>query len=239
MQNFIRTPIDWFPLPSAETVVLKEVHEAFVDVYTYSQGAIHVNMQYARANMPFAVQTAYVRKTVAQKLMEAASLLPPGFSFEILDAWRPYEVQRGLFNQYREQVLRNAGKAMTEEELTKRVCEFVSFPDKSKAVSYVHSTGGAVDLTILDSNGKRLNMGTEFDDFSEKSHTAWYEQNGTDEQVRQNRRLLYNVLGACGFTNYPAEWWHYDFGDPFWAFYTQHEAVYSSKYEEADVKSND
>ena len=82
-------------------------------------------------------------------------------------------------------------------------------------------------------------MGTEFDDFSPQSYTAWYEQNSSNERVTNNRRLLCNVLCECGFTNYPAEWWHYDFGDSFWAFYTQKEAIYSSKYEEEDVMKND
>ncbi|MBR3767767.1 MAG: M15 family metallopeptidase [Clostridia bacterium] len=239
MRNFTDIPIISHCLPLTDNVGLKETDENFVDIFTYSNGAIKVNMQYAKVKIPSAIQKAYVRETVAKKLSEAKKLLPEGFTFEIFDAWRPYEVQLSLFNNYREQIVKQSVIDMTEEELTKKVCEFVSFPDKSKRVSYVHSTGGAVDITILDSNGNRLNMGTEFDDFSEKAYTAWYEQNGSDEQIKKNRRLLHNVLCECGFTNYPAEWWHYDFGDSFWAFYTQNEAIYSSKYEEADVKNDD
>lgn len=239
MPKFIDMPINTNCLPSTNNIILKEFDEKFVDIYTYSNGEIKVDMQYAKAKIPSAIQTAYVRETVAQKLMEAKKMLPKGFTFEIFDAWRPYEVQLGLFDNYRKEIINHATVTMTDEELIKKVCEFVSFPDKSKQVSYVHSTGGAVDITILDSNGNKLNMGTSFDDFSEKSYTAWYEQNKSDELIRNNRRLLHNVLCECGFTNYPAEWWHYDFGDSFWAFYTQKEAIYSSKYQEADVKNND
>lgn len=239
MQRIIDMPIVVKCPPSTNDIVLKEIDEKFVDIYTYSNGEIKVDMQYAKAKIPSAIQIAYVRETVAQKLMKAKKMLPKGFTFEIFDAWRPYEVQLELFNNYYKEIINRTAVAMTEEELIKKVCEFVSFPDKSKRVSYVHSTGGAVDITILDSNGNKLNMGTEFDDFSEKSYTTWYEQNDSDELIRNNRRLLHNVLCECGFTNYPAEWWHYDFGDSFWAFYTQKEAIYSSKYKEADVKNND
>ncbi len=239
MSDFYNIPIKANRLPQTENVISEEFDEKFVDIYAYSHGAIKVNMQYAKANLPAATQTAYVRETVARKLLEAKRLLPEGFTFEILDAWRPYEVQLGLFNDYRKRIVKESPVDMTEEELTKKVCEFVSFPEKDKKVSYVHSTGGAVDITILDSNGNQLDMGTGFDDFSEKSYTAWYELNDSDEQIKKNRRLLHNVLCESGFTNYPAEWWHYDFGDAFWAFYTQKEAIYSSKYEEADVKNNE
>ena len=239
MPKYSNTPIDENRLPLTDKVELNEVCEEFVDVFAYSNGEIKVDMQYAKAGIPFAAQTAYVRKTVAEKLIEAKKLLPQGYTFVIFDAWRPYEVQLKLFENYCLEIQRNATVAMTEQEVTRKACEFVSFPDKSKRLSYVHSTGGAIDVTIADANGQKLNMGTEFDDFSEKSYTAWYEQNGADEQVKRNRRLLHNVLCACGFTNYPAEWWHYDFGDGFWAFYTHKEAMYSSIYEEADVKNDD
>lgn len=235
MQRYTDTLISQKQLPLTENIKLNRTEEKFVDIYEYSNGEIKVDMQYAKAGIPFAIKTAYVRETVAKKLMQAKGLLPQGYSFEIFDAWRPYEVQLGLFNAYRKRIVDNAKEVMTEQEITRRVCEFVSLPDKDKRVSFVHSTGGAVDVTIVRPDGSRLDMGTEFDDFSPRSYTAWYEGGG-DEQIKRNRRLLHNVLCSCGFTNYPAEWWHYDFGDPFWAFYMKKEAIYSSEYEEAEVK---
>ncbi len=239
MQKLIDIPIKHQPLPVTDNIALKESDEKFVDVSVYSKGEIKVSMQYAQNGIPSAVKKAYVRETVAKKLMEAKKLLPDGYTFEILDAWRPYEVQLSLFSDYYNQIAAGSDGNMTQEQIMKKACEFVSFPDKSKQVSYVHSTGGAVDITILDSQENRLDMGTQFDDFSEKSHTSRYEEEGKDEQIRNNRRLLNNVMCACGFTNYPAEWWHYDYGDLFWAFYMQRETVYSSKFEEVEVKNND
>lgn len=235
MCSFFDTPIKPVSLPHMEGIRGQASKERFVDIFAYSGGTIRVNMQYAKAGISGAVDIAYVRESVAKRLLQAASLLPDGYCFEILDAWRPYEVQLSLFNAYRERILKNAPDDISEEALKKQVCEFVSFPDKNKEISYVHSSGGAVDLTIIGADGKPLDMGSEFDAFSEASYTVWYEENGTDTQVRNNRRLLHNVLCRCGFTNYPAEWWHFDYGDAFWSFYTGERAKYLSVFEIKDV----
>lgn len=238
MSGFYDTPIQARCLPQTVEALPEEHNERFVDIYAYSEGAIRVNMQYAKNGISSAIPTAYVREEAAKRLMEAKKLLPKGYTFEIFDAWRPYEVQLALFCAYRDSLSRQYPAGITAEELDAKTCEFVSFPDKSKMISYVHSSGGAVDLTIVDEKGMPLDMGSEFDAFSENSYTAWYEKNGDNPEIRNNRRLLYNVLSACGFTNYPAEWWHYDFGDIFWAFYTGKNVLYRSIYEIKDVKKN-
>jgi len=100
-----------------------------------------------------------------------------------------------------------------------------------------HSTGIAVDLTLVARDAKEttkpaafdaaaaygpctgpaaarapdtsLDMGTGFDCFDGKSHTA----SGavTTEQARL-RALLVAVLRQRGFRNYFREWWHFSFG---------------------------
>ncbi|MEV1002288.1 M15 family metallopeptidase [Nonomuraea sp. NPDC050202] len=37
---------------------------------------------------------------------------------------------------------------------------------------------------------------------------------------RANRRLLAQAMSAAGFTNYPTEWWHWSYGDRYWALTT-------------------
>lgn len=44
--------------------------------------------------------------------------------------------------------------------------------------------------------------------------------------VHGNRRLLYTVMVEAGFTNYPLEWWHYDYGDQFWGHLSKRDAIY-------------
>ena len=100
----------------------------------------------------------------------------------------------------------------------KFISKFVSIPVFDKMRAPVHTTGGAVDLTLIDTNGKPLNMGTDFDDFSEKANTDYYERH-FNQEITKNRRLLYNAMINEGFTNIPSEWWHYDYGDSYWGFY--------------------
>ena len=232
MFNFYDNPIKPKTLPETKSISLNERDEAFVDIEAFSEGKIKADMQYKAANLPGAISVAYVRKSVAEMLVKAKELLPDGYTFAVLDAWRPYEVQLHLFNTYKNDLVRKNPELLKlpEEELIKKVCEFVSYPDKSKRLSFVHSSGGAVDLTIIDENGNPLDMGTAFDDFTDKAYTSWFEENCGDETVIKNRRLLYNVMTSVGFTNYPAEWWHYDFGDVFWAFYSGENAVFASEY---------
>ena len=57
--------------------------------------------------------------------------------------------------------------------------------------------------------------------FSDKVWINHFEEYEKDIVVRDNRRLLYNVMTEAGFTNLPSEWWHYDYGDKFWAHFTK------------------
>lgn len=101
----------------------------------------------------------------------------------------------------------------------------------------VHTTGGAVDLTILDNYGRELDMGSFFDEFTDRTYTAYYE-NEKNVLVKNNRRLLYNIMTTVGFTNLPSEWWHYDYGDRFWAFYKKEPTLYRGVFTKAELMND-
>ena len=47
--------------------------------------------------------------------------------------------------------------------------------------------------------------------------------------AQENRELLFNVMEAQGFVNYPTEWWHFSYGDRYWAYHQQQDyAIYGS-----------
>ncbi len=71
-----------------------------------------------------------------------------------------------------------------------------------------HTRGIAVDLTIADSLGNALDMGTPFDFFGEK---AWHTQKDLPEEVLENRKLLKETMENNGFKSIRTEWWHYSF----------------------------
>ena len=85
-----------------------------------------------------------------------------------------------------------------------------------------------------DENGVPLDMGTAFDDFSEASRTDYFETE-FNPAVQENRRMLYGVMTGAGFTNLPGEWWHYDYGDRFWAYYNRCPARYGGVFTAAEM----
>jgi D-alanyl-D-alanine dipeptidase len=190
--------------------------------------------KYWERGVPGAVAKIYVRKTVEEMLLAAANLLPEGYKLKILDAWRPAAVQKALFDEYYSVLQERFQGDKSEDELKEMASQFVSYPSEDPNRPFVHATGGAVDLTIVDAKGKELNMGTAFDDFSDAAHTTYFENTDCTE-IRDNRRLLYHVMAGVGFTNYPGEWWHYDFGDRFWAAIAQRDSIYRGIYELPEI----
>ena len=71
-----------------------------------------------------------------------------------------------------------------------------------------HLTGRAVDITLADTAGNYLDMGTDFDDFTDLAHTGAI---GLTKTQLGNRELLKTSMETAGFTAWPYEWWHFDY----------------------------
>ena len=72
-----------------------------------------------------------------------------------------------------------------------------------------HNLGSAVDLTLVrNSDGKRLRMGSGWDDLSPRAHT--YNASG---RALANRLTLKRAMERHGFVNYSREWWHFEHRD--------------------------
>jgi D-alanyl-D-alanine dipeptidase len=181
---------------------------------------------YFQQNLPNALNECYLREGAAQRLMKAAEKLPDGLNFVVLDGWRPYEVQKVLYEMTRDAFKKNG---MTESEIHREISKFVSYPSDNIDTPSPHMTGGSVDLTIADQDGW-LDMGTGFDEFTDKAKTDWYEEaanlSETEQKIRNNRRLLKQVMTDAGFENFEEEWWHYDYGNQRWAMLTHQLAIY-------------
>lgn len=103
----------------------------------------------------------------------------------MLDCYRPRPIQQRLWNK-----MPNAN--------------YVTPPKKGS----MHNRGLAVDLTIVDKNGAELDMGTPFDDFSEKAH---YDYTKLSPKILENRKLLRQTMESVGFKGIRTEWWHFSF----------------------------
>ena len=118
-----------------------------------------------------------------------------GLSLKIFDAYRPlraeYHMMRWAINSGKEHLLTEGYVPDNIYSENRTVC---------------HPSGNTVDITIVNSDGKELDMGTDFDAFTRDSWTINAEGN-----VLENRLLLKQVMEEEGFKNLYAEWWHYSY----------------------------
>lgn len=121
----------------------------------------------------------------------------PGHTLLILDALRPHRVQEQLWEALAGTPLRM----------------YLADPIRGS----IHSYGMAVDVTILDAAGQELDMGTGFDDMSERSHPALESELLARGELAPlqvaNRQLLRDAMFQAGFAGINSEWWHFDCGD--------------------------
>lgn len=187
------------------------------------QENLKVYSQYYLQGIPNSSNKMYLREETAQRLILAARLLPEGYSLVVFDAYRPLEVQTAIFNRFKDE-LRSQYPDVDEEEIIGTTEVYVALPSRDPKKPSPHATGGAVDLSICGSDRILLEMGTEFDSFDIASRTDYFRDK--DVRYHKNRELLFRVMNAAGFTNYPEEWWHYDFGNQFWGYILGRPAIY-------------
>ena len=174
------------------------------------------------------------------------SMLPEGIFLRIWDAWRPFALQEELYHVYGAQILESQGLTNASfEEKQQAISQFVSLPRPDRDYPPLHTTGGAVDVTLIDAEGRELDMGTPFDSFSEKSASDYYEEHDAEEvtakEVRNRRRILRNAMCSVGFTYLDSEWWHYDYGNREWARQLDVPAIYKGAFtvEEVNIEEVD
>ena len=165
-----------------------------------------------------------VRESVASRLEQAAHALPSGIRFLGVEAYRPAALQRRYYQHYREQ-LESDNPDLTDDELSALTARFVAPPELAP-----HPSGAAIDLTLCDTHGRELDLGSPVDATPEASNGACFtDAAGLSEEAATNRRILVTALTAAAMVNYPTEWWHWSYGDRYWAMtVTADTAIYGA-----------
>lgn len=164
----------------------------FIQLNTISS-SFEYDFRYATENnflkeKVYECQECLLRKEVAVALNQAnLEFQDLGFTICLFDCYRPLDVQKKMWEIYPD------GR-------------YVANPHKNGSI---HNRGGAVDVTLIDSTGKQLDMGTDFDHFGKEAHHNYTELPDT---VRANRAFLAETLEKHGFARLNTEWWHYNFG---------------------------
>ena len=152
--------------------------------------AIRIDVRYATADNfmkepLYPVARGLLRREVAEKLSRVQRAVEKnGLGLKVFDAYRPLSVQKKMWARF-------------------PVEGYIANPAKGSN----HNRGAAVDLTLVDAEGKELVMPTPYDEFSERAHRDY--AGGTDEE-RKNRAILQEAMQAEGFSGLSTEWWHFD-----------------------------
>lgn len=204
--------------PKIWAMNVKECHEPLVNLKD-------LNFKISLNRSSFYAGYTKVRKSVAEKLLEAAQYLPQGIAFYFSEGHRPITLQRQMYHEYYTQ-LADAHPSWDEATLKHETVKYVAPPQDVPP----HSTGGAIDITLIDAHGNELDMGAILDETPDKNENRNFTAaKNISDHARANRQILINALSRVGFVNYPAEWWHWSYGDKYWAYHAGHaHAIYGS-----------
>lgn len=161
----------------------------FVNLKDYSKDFVY-DMKYATSDnflksKVYDCAECYLRLKTVKAIIDAnSSFMKMGYKIKLFDCYRPLDIQKKMWK-----IVSNPS--------------YVADPSKGS----IHNRGGAVDITLVDSNGAALDMGTPFDFFgAEASHNY----SNLSQEIKDNRELLKRIMIENGFNSFDSEWWHYN-----------------------------
>jgi len=161
----------------------------FVNLKDFSQDFVY-DMKYATEDnflksKVYDCAECYLRyKTVKALILANQRFMKKGFKIKIFDCYRPLDIQKKMWA-----IVSNP--------------QYVANPSKGS----IHNRGGAVDITLVDFDGKELDMGTSFDFFGKE---AGHDYRGFSQEIEKNRNLLRKIMVKEHFNSFDSEWWHYN-----------------------------
>ena len=177
------------PITTSFSKEVTDSDTTFVNIKDYSQDFVY-DMKYASSDnflkaKVYDCPECFLRlKTVKAIIKANATFMKKGYKIKFFDCYRPLDIQKKMWN-----IVSNPA--------------YVADPRKGS----IHNRGGAVDITLVDCNGKELDMGTAFDFFGIQ---ASHNYTKLSQKVIANRKLLKQVMIQSGFNSLNSEWWHYN-----------------------------
>ena len=178
--------------PKVEKKEIKEIN-GFVLLTSLDKDII-IDLKYATTNN-FTKKIIYpnnicvLRKTTASKLVKANTELEKlGYRIKVWDAYRPVYVQQIFWDIVKDS-------------------RFVANPKNGGSI---HNKGCAVDITLVDKDGKDVKMPSKFDDFSSNAYRS---NSKMTNEAKRNMDILTKCMIYNGFTTINTEWWHFEDSD--------------------------
>ncbi len=213
--------------PSYLSITIKDNHESLIDIRDLHEIAYGPSPE-----IPNNQDYTKMRKTVYEKLKQAQNLLPKGYHFCLYEAYRSLSTQKLIFETFFEKV-KHANPNWSHEKIFTEATRLVSPVmnlDGSKNIP-PHSTGGAIDVYLVNDAGQVVDMGIHPKDWMQDldGSLSLPLSNKISTAARKNRKIMYDALAAVGFINYQNEYWHWSYGDRYWAYHTKHaHAIYDT-----------
>jgi D-alanyl-D-alanine dipeptidase len=167
----------------------------FVRVRDYIPDLV-TDLRYATSNnftggVVYDFTDVYLRYSTVLKLMKVQDeLRQQGLMLKVWDGFRPLEAQWKLWNAKPDPV-------------------YVSHPVNG---TNSHARGNTIDVTLVNAQGKEVEMPTGFDDF-----TSFADRDYSDctDAAAANATLLQEIMEKYGFTGLQTEWWHFSDEDDY------------------------
>ncbi len=141
--------------------------------------------------------------TALQKVQ--AELKQQNLGLKVFDAYRP---QKAVDHFARWAKILD--DTLTKQKYYPKVKKSDLFQHKYITSKSGHSRGSTVDLTLVDTEGNELDMGTSWDYFGPES---WPSSTAVSQIAQKNRKTLQDVMMKYNFKPYNEEWWHFTLGN--------------------------
>lgn len=157
------------------------------------------------------------RKSVVERLKQASLLLPDGLYLLVKEAHRPRAFQSFIYCRRLVKLFcLEEHMKLSSTQMHELTAEYIAPPSVAG-----HPTGGAVDVSLIDDSGAELDLGCAYDEDAAVSAGRCYSFfKNLPDNVKRNRAILFDCMESAGFINYPFEWWHWSYGDKYWAAIT-------------------
>lgn len=213
--------------PKVLIIPIVENHDPIVDLKNQSVIAYGPSPE-----IPNNTDYTKIRKTVYEKLEKAQAALPKGLHFCLYEGYRSLALQKMLF-EHRFQKVQALHSEWTSDQIFDETMKLVSPVTNKNGSPNIppHSTGGAIDVYLMDDDHHFVDMGIHPKDWMEDIDGAISETHSQkiSPEAQKYRQIMSKVLEDVGFINYSTEYWHWSYGDRYWA-YKSHEpaAIYGS-----------
>lgn len=190
------------------TILLSDPRVTSIPVAECGEPLVRLGADFGRAR-------ALVRSGVATRLRQAQAALPEGIALRVVEGHRSANDQCAIIAEYGAQLLA-LNPELTATELRHLRSRFVAPLEVAP-----HVAGAAVDLTLVHVERGALDLGTAIDETPEQSQgRCFFAAADISPAALSNRQVLADALSGAGLVNYPTEWWHWSFGDRYWALET-------------------